>query len=706
MKIEIQDLFNDWEENEVQLPEEQTNVKAICSKTMEKISATPKKRHPLRTVLIAAAAAVLLCGSALAVPAVREAVGEVLGMKTDRGSNAGYVTIDGVTQNMKHYSVQLVITPAEDALTRFETVYRPTYLPDGYIEDSGHVGAVLSENRDLPYEYTQAHFGYLGREIDYENDDITVILTAPTIQFDQLLAVDCVENPDIMSEYFSDIEAPETRTVTLGGVECQCVSGSEIMQFENSTERVERKVVYWSDGNYVFILRTLNADLSDKELGRIIASVEPLEDCSPYLRIFNADWDVEHDAIKTVYMPTSMPKGQKYVGGVAEDENGRLMSRWSIQNSEGDFIACLDLTQFTYKDAYVLEIMQRPEEETRIINSTEVTFTREIRHQEGGNAEIVSAAWETDGYYFTAVMDGTHVEVDELAEIIASIEPNEELCVNTGVPIEKFYAPSSVPADWEMAICDMAVDSSSWCVGYNIPQENTDDCYGYCFLNQTTYNLCPLNIRELLLDETTESREINSHNVSFYLDEKEAFAAWQADGYYFLLTINYGDSGHERTIDEIAEIVASMEPVESEWARTMSCRPEESIETYYLPKLSDEWDLVSGRNDRDYEPVSSFHWMSEDYASVYFTQRCQRYPETSHIIDHDPGAEYRNVSSLGELGFYTNNGHTLVTWAQDGYTMELLCTDGDTTKWTVDDVAALVESVHSVEDITPYLIGE
>ncbi len=700
MKIEIQDLFNDWEENEVHLPEEQTNVKAICSKTMEKISATPKKHHPLRTVLIAVAAAVLLCGSALAVPAVREAIGEAIGIKTERGSNQGYVTVDGETQSMKTYTIHPDISLDENALTRFEMVYRPTYLPEGYAEDFGLVEAVPSESGDLPYEYTQASFTYLGRELNYENDDIAVIATAPTIQFGQLLAVDCAANPDIMSEYFSDIDAPETRTVTLGGAECQCVSGSEIMQFDNSTERTERKVVYWSDGNYVFILRTFNADLSDQELGRIIASVAPLEDCSPYLRIYNAGENVEHDAIKTVYMPTSMPKGQKYVGGVAEDENGRLMSRWSIQNSEGDFIACLDLTQFTYRDASVLEIMHRSEEETRIINSTEVTFTREIRHREGGDAEIVSAAWETDGYYFTAVMDGNHVEVDELAEIIASIEPNEELCVNTGVPIEKFYAPSSVPADWEMPLYNMAADSSMWAVFYNIRPENTDDCYGYASLSQATYN------SELLPDEMTESREINSHNVSFYLGEKKASAAWQADGYYFQLSIDYGDSGHERTIDEIAEIVASMEPVESEWARTMSCRPEESIETYYLPELSDEWDLVSGRNDRDYEPVSSFHWMSEDYASVYFTQRCQRYPETSHIIDHDPGAEYRNFSSLGELGFYIGNGSIDVSWEQDGYTMALFCTDGDTTRWTVDDVAALVESIHEVEDITPYLIDD
>lgn len=709
MKIEIQDLFNDWEENEVQLPEEQTNVKAICSKTMEKISATPKKRHPLRTVLIAAAAAVLLCGSALAVPAVREAVGEVLGMKTDRGSNAGYVTIDGVTQNMKHYSVQLDITPAEDALTRFETVYRPTYLPEGYSEDSGTVAAVASEDGDLNYEYNFASFYYCGREIDYENESSESILTAPSVLFEQRLAVNCAEEPGLLTEHFLCVDVPETKTVTLGGVECQYTSGNHILDDEEHrmTGAIESKTVYWSDGNYVFMLQARNTNLSDEELGRIIASVAPLEDCWPYLHIFNAfaydyNANVEHDAIETVYAPTTLAEDWKAfrVARGADDNLSScraydcLDSSWVILDSEGDCTANLGLSQFTYQDASILEIMLNPEKETQIINSAEVAFVRKNAKFWNSTVEILSAAWETDGYYFTLSLSGLHPEVDELAEIIAGIEPNEELSVYTGVPVETLYAPSSIPADWAGTM----MGSDHCMIRYNM----SEDCLssGYFELDQATYNLYPLK-HPVLQKEAIESREINSHNVSFYRAEEEALATWQADGYYFLLTQKYYDSDYELTIDELAEIVASVEPDESELAQNvMSYEPMEGIETYYLPEISDKWELTSGGSYNDYRHYASFRWLTEDYAGVSFAQSCGDPAWTGSYCKNT------RVEWIGNVEFVINDGNILAIWKQDGYWMTLACTDGDTTKWTMDDVAALVESVHPVEDITPYLIGE
>ncbi len=553
-------------------------IGAVDNEYLEHSERTQKRGHRIlyRVGLVAATVA-LLCGTAMAFPAVRE----MIGIKTERGGNMGYVTIDGVKQNQQKYQVQPNITPAEDALTRFETAYRPTYVPEGYSEEYGEVWASYSGNEDCSVDYEQVYFCY-GRDVDaeffrnfsYESGEDyllynSTMATAPKVFFEQYLAVDCAEHPELLSDYFSGVDSPEMQTVMLGGVECQYISGTEITEYiagsnEMATVLLGKKIVFWSDGNYVFVLKTYNTDFSDEELGRIIASVEPLEDCSPYLCIINADENVEHDAIQTVYMPTSMPDDWEQ-GFFEVNEAGDSFSCSWLKYNENESRA-FHLYQFSYRDAFFLEIWLGSENETRIINSAEVSFKKEILDDVLGEyMERLFAAWEKDGNYFVAMLVDEHTEVDELADFIASLAPDESI------------------------------------------------------------------------------------NVEDYKAE----------------SFDY------------------------------------SIETYYLPELSDEWKQTSGSYwDEYYQCYASFQWVTEDYAGLSFGQSCGDPVSTGDFCENT------REEWIGNVEFVINDGRILAIWEQDGYWMTLDCTDGDTTKWTVDDVAALVESVRPVEDITPYFISE
>ena len=562
-------------------------IGAVDNEYLEHSERTQKRGHRiLYRVGLVAAAVVLLCGTAMAFPAVREAVGEMLGIKTERGSNTGYVTIDGVTQNQKNYTVQPSITPAEDALTRFETVYRPTYMPEGYSEDYGDIWASYSGNEDCTVDYKQVYFCY-GRDADAEflhnlsservGDDLlrnSTLATAPNVCFEQHLAVDFAAEPGLFTEQFSGVDSPEMQTVTLGDVECQYISGTEVIEYiaesnKTATVLAEKKIVFWSDGDYVFVLRTRNTDFSVEELGRIIASVGPLEDCSPYLRVYNADENAKHDAIQTVYMPTSMPEGWKKGFTYVNEAGDSLNCSWFKFSANGTKEFLLD--QYSYRDAKLLEILLSSKNETRIINSTEITFKKEVidfsrrYNTPSENVERLLAAWEKDGNYFVAMLNGEDAEVDELAELIASLAPNESI------------------------------------------------------------------------------------NIEDYKDE----------------SVDYNI---------------------------------ENIETFYLPELSDEWTLTFGGY---WDCWASFEWIAEDYAGVCFEQYYGFEPDKTGYFHENTREEW-----IGDVQFIINDGSILAIWEQDGNWMILECNDGDTTKWTADDVAALVESVHSVEDITPYLSGE
>ena len=66
MKVNIQDLFDDWKEEELQLDSD-ADLSAIRAKTMRKIRQSGKRKHPMRLALIAAAAILLLAGTTAAV---------------------------------------------------------------------------------------------------------------------------------------------------------------------------------------------------------------------------------------------------------------------------------------------------------------------------------------------------------------------------------------------------------------------------------------------------------------------------------------------------------------------------------------------------------------------------------------------------------------------------------------------------------------
>ena len=66
MKVNIQELFDDWKEEELQLDSD-ADLSAIRAKTMRKIRQSGKRKHPLRLALIAAAAILLLAGATAAV---------------------------------------------------------------------------------------------------------------------------------------------------------------------------------------------------------------------------------------------------------------------------------------------------------------------------------------------------------------------------------------------------------------------------------------------------------------------------------------------------------------------------------------------------------------------------------------------------------------------------------------------------------------
>lgn len=66
MKVNIQELFDGWEEEELQLDSD-ADLSAIRAKTMRKIKQSGKRKYPLRLALIAAAAVLLLAGATAAV---------------------------------------------------------------------------------------------------------------------------------------------------------------------------------------------------------------------------------------------------------------------------------------------------------------------------------------------------------------------------------------------------------------------------------------------------------------------------------------------------------------------------------------------------------------------------------------------------------------------------------------------------------------
>lgn len=388
MKIEIQDLFNEWQDSSVSLPEAPIDKKALTEKTMQRIDCSVSagkqrkgKHRVLRAALIAAVSAVLLCGSVLAYRSfVRVGVD------------------DEITQ----------IQYSDTALQLMDTYYLPSAIPEGYELHDGYLT-----------DWSAYGEGFGGRTAHYYwycyNESENIIYN-----------IDFSQSSERNLQSITDRSNPVIRTV----------DGKEVTFYGEKSNSAA-----WESGGLYFQLFV--SHISDsaegiETLSKLIESVEPVEDITPYLvraetpgdseRVFDAEESEKFieaidAAFDTYYLPNS--------------DAGYIVDEWSTVglSHDGTNYANLILyseetgrTYFLLWDNEGFSYETDPEtvyetfyEETRTIGSRTVKL---VRYRDVYGYLNTSATWEENGCRFIVwPTTDTTSDIEVLAKLVESIEP-------------------------------------------------------------------------------------------------------------------------------------------------------------------------------------------------------------------------------------------------------------------------------------------
>lgn len=221
----------------------------------EEVTQIRTRRIGWKAALVAAVVAGLAV-TAAAAPLIRNAL---KGGTLEPETQAGFTPtnpITGDSQAFVWHEIMLDVEFNEDAPRSIETYYMIPEIPEEFT------------NQDLGHIYKDAIEAWFGWRVPGTDRDIRFIQWAGKHDaIEDVLSVNVTTAPGVVPVHglrtFAGIQGYLVEEPTLG---------------ENYGERE----FYWSDGDYLFCVQ-VPCDYTDAQLEAMVASVQPVEDITPYL---------------------------------------------------------------------------------------------------------------------------------------------------------------------------------------------------------------------------------------------------------------------------------------------------------------------------------------------------------------------------------------------------------------------------------------
>lgn len=370
-------------------------IGGIDEELLEQSEYRVPRKLPVRKLLFAAAAVMVLAVTAMAGPAIAD----LLFPTNDDLISEGAIVqgIDGkIFAYSNMYQIDFTLENTESVPTSIEAYMIPTYFDEmNWYQD----------------------YGYSMTEINHYPSVKYMWLSAPEsntwVVFEQAVFHSDTPKTPLGSKQFY-LGVPTEWTLTK---ETLKIGGSELSSYLTCYEKMMgERHIYWTDGQYAYHL-TATTDLEAEQLGQIIASVAPVEDNSAYLKAGEYMVMLPLDPIETYYVPSAIPDGFRPI--VCEDEIYETRLSWA-------------------KDDECIVFQQSSEKSTSFILANYEFFGLLVRVEEVqlGDQPVFFAAlesgcaavWETETDQFHLEWNGNeNIGKDELTALVESLQAVENI---------------------------------------------------------------------------------------------------------------------------------------------------------------------------------------------------------------------------------------------------------------------------------------
>ena len=290
------------------------------------------RKFPIRKVLIAAAAVMMMVVTVFASPAIRALLFPSKPVMTSEGKRRIYGELYKDIRTAE-YRIDLKIDSIAPLPSEIEEVRLPHYMIENdWLVSYGEIDARYSEG--------PVHFKWWDRK------------SPKWVTFEQL----CIPSGDVSFklETYHGAEL-QTKTLTFEDTSIQYYNIPAYRNQETWESYPEVTAVYWSDGEYAYHLECYR-DVPEEELAQIALSVAAVEDVTPYLKN-DPDNDgqlIELPPLDIHRMPTAIPDGYELKVCVDED----WIVRWIWENEEGCTIHLTEAHSNIYTDLFTAKSYQ------------------------------------------------------------------------------------------------------------------------------------------------------------------------------------------------------------------------------------------------------------------------------------------------------------------------------------------------------------
>ena len=278
------------------------------------------RKLPLRKLVIAAAAVMLLAVTVIAAPLLRELLFPTEVVQVNEGRRRTYGDLFLDLQN-DEYRIDLTVDSTTPLPAEIEEVRLPHYMIENdWLVSYGEIDAVYSEG--------PVHFKWWDRA------------SPKWISFEQKCMPE--GSTSFSLEVYHGAELKH-ESVTIGDLTLEYYTVPSFRNPETWESYPRMTTVYWSDGEYAYHLEC-SMDVSPEELVEIVTSVAAVEDVTPYLKNdpMNDAPTIEAPTLDIHRMPTTIPEGFElkvcvdngwYVTWIWENENGSTIQFGEAHNS-------------------------------------------------------------------------------------------------------------------------------------------------------------------------------------------------------------------------------------------------------------------------------------------------------------------------------------------------------------------------------------
>ena len=366
------------------------------------------RKFPIRKVVIAAAAVMMMAVTAVAAPAIMEMLFDSDMKQTVHGTTLA--ALDGsMVEYDDTYGIHFNVENTEGLPTTIEEYQIPHYVVDnGWTLDGGYCYSFdFGEETNIRW----VNEGVPDEWVEFEQSTIN--------QF-----ADWVDQAPGTNQFHIYVPSgaaviPTTITTTLGEIEGYVAPSLPGLPNQplGSTKRLH---VCWRSGDYAY--RTITSDTIDRELlAQIIASVAPVDDPAPYL-VDNGRTGLEfiepNPALENPVTITGIPDGYKLRECDAEDDG----VSWFWYSDKYNNIQFVQTTGFLMEGnihKYTLQQIPHTLQEVPLNGSTVYFITA---------ADHVAAFWEADGCEFGICWNTEKsISWEQVEALIHSLEPVEDI---------------------------------------------------------------------------------------------------------------------------------------------------------------------------------------------------------------------------------------------------------------------------------------